>query len=151
MSAVDLGKFACFADLSDEERSFFAGEIRTLDLAPGEAALREGDEADGMLLVASGRLRLERSSPPLRGELGPGATFGALSLLVPGRRELSAFAETRCALLWLPRAGYRRVASDAPRAACRFVEHLLGDLVVLARLAIPLVLSGSVDPSGREE
>ena len=104
-----------------------------------------------MLLVASGRLRLERSSPPLRGELGPGATFGALSLLVPGRRELSAFAETRCALLWLPRAGYRRVASDAPRAACRFVEHLLGDLVVLARLAIPLVLSGSVDPSGREE
>ncbi|MCC6642064.1 MAG: cyclic nucleotide-binding domain-containing protein [Deltaproteobacteria bacterium] len=151
MTDVDLAKFSCFADLSDEQRECFAAEIRALDLEPEEAALREGDEADGMILLASGRLRLERSSPPLRAEVGPGTTLGGLSLLVPGRREMSAFAATPCRLLWLPRAGYRRLADDAPHAACRFVEHLITDLVAIVRPEIPRLLSASVDPLAGEE
>lgn len=149
--SLELGTFACFADLSDDERACVAAVMRPLEIEPGDAALREGEEADGMLLVASGRLRLERAEPPLSGEIGPGTVLGGLSLLVPGRREVSAFAQTRCRLLWLPRAGYRRLADDAPRAACRFLEHLVADLVGLARPAVPLLLSVSVDPRAGEE
>ena len=151
MILPELKRFACFADLSDEEREFFADAFREVALDAGEEVFREGEEADGLLLVLSGRLRLERRAEGLSGEVGAGAALGALSLLAPGLREASVFAETQCRALWLPRAHYRRVADDAPRAACRFVEHLLADLVLLVRPGLAHFLRGAVDPSVSEE
>ncbi len=148
----DLKHFACLADLSEDDAEVFAAVLKPVALQPGEQVFVEGDEADGMLLLVTGRLRLERAGKPtLTGEVGAGAALGALSLLVPGPREASVFAETRCSALWLSRAAYRRAADDAPRAACQFLERLLTDFASMVRPALSLLAEDAVDPSADDQ
>lgn len=151
MTSLKLKEFACFSDLSDEEREVFADVMQEVELEAGEEVFREGDEADGVVLVCSGRLRLEREASGFWDSVGAGAALGALSLVVPGPREASALAETPSRVLWLPRSAYRRIAEDEPRAACRFVEQVLSDFVALVRPGLAHFLHAAVDPSGREE
>lgn len=147
MSGLALKRFACFADLTDDERDAFAGVCQELAVDAGEEVFVVGEEADGLLLVASGRLRIEGPGGALAGTVGPGAALGALSLVAPGPREASATALEPCRVFWLPRTGFRRVADDAPHAALRFLESVLADLVVLVRPGLPHFLAGAVDPA----
>jgi CRP-like cAMP-binding protein len=151
VSASDLKRFACFADLSEEEREAFAEAVQEVDLEAGEEIFRRGEDADGMLLVASGRLRVAREQGGLEGTVGPGAVLGAVSLVAPGPREADVFADVASRVLWLPRSAYRRVAEDAPHAACRFVEHVLADFTCLVRPGLAQLLRSGVDPAGLEE
>lgn len=151
MTGAELKDFACFEDLSEEDREVFAEAMRTLELAVGEEVFLEGDDADGMLLLVSGSLRVERREGGFQGSVGPGTVLGALSLVAPGPREASTTAETACRALWLPRTAYHRVAEDAPRAAGRFIERVLADLVAQIRPGLPLFLAGAVDPSAPAE
>jgi CRP-like cAMP-binding protein len=151
LNGSELKGFACFGDLSDEERDAFADALNELELDAGEEIFREGDEADGLVLLVHGRLRLERREEGLSGTLGPGAALGALSLVGPGRREVSAFAEVPCRVLWLPRRAFHRVVEDSPRAAFRFVEHVLTELVAMVRPGLTRLLDDAVDPPRRGE
>jgi CRP-like cAMP-binding protein len=151
LNPQELKEFACFADLSDEEREVFAELLEEVGIETGEEIFREGEEADGLVLVASGCVRLERRGGELGGSVTDGAILGALSLVAPGKREVTAVAETPCRVLWMPRSAYRRIAEDAPRAACRFIEHVLSDLVTLIRHGLPQLLASAVDPSRRAE
>lgn len=151
MKGSALKGFACFADLSDEEREAFAEALNELELEAGEEIFREGDEADGLVLLVQGRLRLERRAEGLSGTLGPGAALGALSLVGVGRREVSAFADVPSRVLWLPRRAFHRVVEDSPRAAFRFVEHVLTELVAMVRPGLARLLDGAVDPPRRAE
>jgi CRP-like cAMP-binding protein len=151
MTGAELKGLPCFADLSEEEREAFAEALQEVSLEAGEEVFREGEEAEGMLVVLSGQLRVERDAGALRGSVGPGTVLGALSLVAPGPREASAVAERASRVLWLPRSAYRRVAEDAPRAACRFLEHVLADLVALLRPGLTHLLHVTVDPSHRAE
>ena len=151
MKRPELKEFACFADLSDEEREVFADVVQELELAAGEEVFLEGEEADGLVLVCSGRLRIERSAGGFHGTVGAGAALGALSLVAPGPREACAVAETASRVLWLPRSAYRRVAEDEPRAACRFMESVIADFAALVRPGLAHFLPAVVDPSRPEE
>ncbi len=113
--------------------------MQEVALEADEEIFRRGEEADGMLLVASGRLRLEREPGGLAGTVGPGAVLGALSLVVAGPREADVFADVASRVFWLPRSAYRRLSEDTPRAACRFMEHVLGDLTCLIRPGLDAV------------
>lgn len=146
MTPAELGRFACFADLGDEEREGVAALLREVVLDPGETLFVEGDEANGLFLVSSGRLRLARRMPPCRGTVGEGAVLGALSLVAAGPREATAVAEGACRVLWLPRSAFRRLVEDAPRAACRLLESVVSDLAVQLRSVVPGMLSSAVDP-----
>lgn len=148
----DLKQFACLADLTEDEAEVFASALQAISLQPGEAVFQEGEEADGMLLLVTGRLRIERGGgQPQRGEVGAGAALGALSLFALGPREASVYAETHCTALWLSRSAYRRLADDAPHAACRFLEHLLADLATLVRPGLARLAEDAVDPSPGDE
>lgn len=149
--AAALKEFACFAELSDEQRESFATAMQELVLDEGEEIFREGDDADGLLLLVEGRLRLERRDPARTGTLGPGAALGAVSLVASGRREVSAFAAEGCRILWLPRSAWRRVAEDEPRAACRFLESALGELATLVRPDLAAAVAAGVDRRRDEE
>jgi CRP-like cAMP-binding protein len=151
LKGSELKGFACFSDLSDEERDVFADAVNELELEAGEEIFREGDEADGLVLLVHGRLRLERRAEGLSGMIGPGAALGALSLVGAGRREVSAFADVPCRVLWLPRRAFHRVAEDSPRAAFRFIEHVLTELVAMVRPGLARLLDGAVDPPRRAQ
>jgi len=150
MNPPELKHFACFADLSDEEREVFAEVVEEVAIEAGEEIFREGEEADGLVLILRGRLRLERRTGGC-GAVGRGAILGALSLVAPGKREVTAVAETPSQVLWMSRSAYHRLAEDAPRAACRFLEHVLAEAVALIRPGLPSLLASAVDPSVRAE
>lgn len=151
MSGLALKDFPCFADLTDDERDAFAEICQELAVDAGEEVLVAGEEADGLVLLAAGRLRIESRGGEFAGTVGPGAALGALSLVAPGPREATAVATEACRVFWLPRTGFRRIADDAPHAALRFLEHVLADLAAMVRPGLGHFLAAAVDPARAPE
>ncbi|MBW2274937.1 MAG: cyclic nucleotide-binding domain-containing protein [Deltaproteobacteria bacterium] len=131
--ALDLKAFALLQELTEEEREALADLLEPCVVGQGEAIFCEGDEADGLVLIVSGSVRLIGARGDTEVRLRGGEHLGALSIFVIGARESSATAESECDLLLLSRMAFRRLADDAPRAACRLAEAVIGDLAGLLR------------------
>ena len=80
---------------------------------------------DGLLLLFEGRVRLSSSRAEGAGELGPGASFGSLSLVVDAGRRASVEARTPCRILRLRREGLQRLAKTSPHVVCRILEGVV--------------------------
>jgi len=137
VNAAELKPFALLQDLSDEEAELLAEELESRELAPGRALFEQGADADGMFLVLEGRLTLASREQGELGGVGRGELLGALSLVAPGRREVSAVAAEPCRVAWLEHGAFRRLMDDAPRAACRILEALLRETAGQLREALP--------------
>jgi len=140
VSEPELKGLALLRELSAEEREAISEELEPAALAAGEVLFNEGDEADGLVLLLEGRLRISSRRSGTAGLVGPGAALGALSLVAVGAREATAVAEARCQLLWLRRPAFRRLVEDAPRAACRLLEAATCEFVSSARQGIELLV-----------
>jgi CRP-like cAMP-binding protein len=150
MSRDDLKRFACFSDLGEEECDAFSEACREITLERGDEVFVAGEEADGLLLLVEGRLGVEGPRGRVA-EVGPGAELGALSLIVPGAREVGVTALEACRVLWLARTAFRRLAEDTPHGALRFVERVLTDLVAAVRPELARWLDATVDPPSGDE
>ena len=141
MTPADLKRFPLLAELSDEDREalFELLELRTV--RKGRSLYRETAEADGLVLLASGRVRLSSKRCADLGPVEEGAILGGASLLVMGQREATVKAEADCEVMLLPRASYRRLVEDYPRTACRLTEALASELASLLRESIESVVS----------
>ena len=82
--------------------------------------------------------------------VGAGSALGALSLVAPGPREVRAETASRCTVLRLSRAAFRRLCDHTPRAGCRLLEALVRETVRLSRDALALAAAG-VDPVAGDE
>lgn len=133
MTETDLKKFALLADFSVADCEILAELIEPKRMARGRRIFGEGSEADSLVLVTAGSVRVESRRSGASGVLGEGTALGALSLVVLGVREATATAETDCELLMMPRASFRRLVEDHPRTACRFLEALVADVAGLVR------------------
>jgi len=145
VSAVDLKRFALFEELSEEEREVLADEVERIELEPGDVLFREQEEASGLVLVLEGRVRLESSRAGELGSVGPGTALGAVSLVAVGPREASAVADSACSIFLLRRSTFRRLAADAPRAACRLAEAIARDAAALLRAGLEPLVRNAVD------
>lgn len=124
MSEDVLARLPLFQNLSDGSRRALDAELRRLTLARGEVLFRAGDEADGLYVLLSGKVKMTRPShqpqpavvrsrsgrvtiPPPRESIlsliGPGEVFGELSLLDQGHRSTTATAMLECRLCHVPR------------------------------------------------
>ncbi|MDH3519718.1 MAG: cyclic nucleotide-binding domain-containing protein [Myxococcales bacterium] len=121
----ELARFALLAALGEEEQRDLAQELEWLSFEAGASIFREGDVADGLLLLLEGQVLLRSSRAPGVGVCEPGASFGALSLVLDGVRRASLQASTPCRLLRLRPEGFRRLLEMAPRAACRLLEGVV--------------------------
>ena len=76
-----------FADLNDEERAAIEAELEPMPLSRGDVLVRQGDEADALYVVISGRfdVRGEGRSQPVA-EIGPGSPIGEIAFLAGGQR-----------------------------------------------------------------
>lgn len=94
--------------------------------------VNEGDEADSLYIVLSGRLKVYASSEEGRevvlAELGSGDCFGELSL-GHGTRSASVKALEPCACCIVPGAELRSFIAEHPA----FAEHLIHKLIRMAR------------------
>ncbi len=126
---LELVETELLAGLTAAEVGAVAAGVRVLDLSPGEALFRRGDEGDELFLVESGRVHVLL---PLSGgrrhhlaTICRGDFLGEVAFLDRGRRSADAEAATPVRVAVLSRAAFDRVvAADAS----------LG-VVVLERLA----------------
>lgn len=133
MTSNDLKRFSLLAEFTKDDRDALAGMLEPRKLVEGRTLFREQGEADGLVLIVSGQVRLEGTRTGPIGVVGPGDNLGALSLVVVGPREVTAVAESACTLLLLPRSSFRRLADDHPRTAFRLVEAIARELADLVR------------------
>ncbi len=145
MKLSELKRFALLQELSDEEREAVGGLLETFRLAPGETLFREGQEADGLLLVAAGRIALSAAGSDETGIVGPGSALGGMALVAVGTREASAECVKAALVHRLSREDYHRLAEDHPRVASRLVEAVALETAVQARAA----LAALVDPASK--
>jgi CRP-like cAMP-binding protein len=123
--APDLKRFALLAELGEDERELVVDLLERFDLEPGEQLFAEGQESEGLFLVERGALELSSRRAGALGRASAGDALGCVSLVAVGPREATAVASEAARLWLLSRESFRRLAYDAPRAACRILEASL--------------------------
>ena len=96
------------AGLSDEQRDRLAAQAREVSVAAGEWLLREGEEADAMYVIRSGRLDVISEGPrrPGPAPCAVAEIVGELAPLHAGRRTASIKAQRDTTLLEFPSAQF---------------------------------------------
>jgi CRP-like cAMP-binding protein len=133
VSDVDLKRFPLLSDLTDSDREAMADLLEPIELAPGQQCFREGQEAEGLLLVDRGELRLESERGGALGDSGEGTAVGGLSLLVVGPRDVTAIAAAPTRLLQLSRTSFLRLAEDHPRTGLRLAQAIIAEFAGAVR------------------
>lgn len=114
-----LRQVPVLAELSDELLSQLAEEAGEVRVPAGEWLLREGDRAESLYVVRSGRLEVISEGPPetlIRG-LRRGEVLGELALLQAGVRTASVRARRDSDLLELGRERFEALIRDVPAFA----------------------------------
>jgi len=91
--------------------------IRWTEVEAGEVLFREGDAADTMYVVVSGRLRATRSEDDREhsiGEISRGETVGEMALLTGGKRSATVQAMRDCVLAGLDTPTFAELARLSP-------------------------------------
>lgn len=128
MKAVELKRFAPFAELDNADSELLEDLLDARDVETGDVVVTEGEEADGLVLVQRGSLKMTSVRiSELRG-LAVGDFMGGLSLASLGRREVTLTALEPSTVLILSRSAFLRLSEDAPRSATRVLEAVLRDL-----------------------
>ena len=105
-----------FTGLSGENRERLAALGTNVVVAAGDWLLREGEEADVMYVIRSGRLDVLVEGPPetLVRTLRRGDVVGELALLHAGRRTASVRARRDSELLELSRSQFEALVRQEP-------------------------------------
>jgi len=136
VSQIDLKAFILLAEFEAAEREALGEVLDELHLDAGTVLFEEGDPGEGLLFVADGGVRVQSSRDEEAVTLSPGASLGAFSLVVSGRREAGAETTSRSHILVLRRSAFRRFRETDPRAACRLLEAILRETAGLSREAL---------------
>ncbi len=115
-----------FTGLSGENRDRLAALGTNVELAAGDWLLREGEEADVMYVIRSGRLDVLVEGPPetLVRTLRRGDVVGELALLHAGRRTASVRARRDSELLELSRSQFEELVRREPGFALGLTRAL---------------------------
>src|SRR5690349_11647219 len=66
---TDLRQVSTFADLSDDQLAWLAGNMEEVHLQPGEVSIAEGSPADSMVVVLEGEIQARREKGPTDGRV----------------------------------------------------------------------------------
>ncbi len=128
MNEADLKPFPLLSEMREEDREALVELLEEQSVSARVPLFREGSEAEGLVLVARGEVRVESRRCEETFTAGPGTCLGAVSLLLVGPRECSAIAESPVVYYLLPRTSFRRLMDDSPLTACRLAEAIAIDL-----------------------
>jgi NTE family protein len=104
-----------FRDLEEAERARLAAELQTLNLKRGDVLVRQGDVADALYVVVTGRFRVNVAGRhDLIAEVGPGQPVGEIAFLAGGTRTATVTALRDSLVLRLGRAEFESLSSKSP-------------------------------------
>jgi small-conductance mechanosensitive channel/CRP-like cAMP-binding protein len=116
--ALLLGSIDLFRPFTQEEREGLAAAMAPVTLAPGEAAMRRGEQGDSLFLLAEGVLEVRIAHPDgaevAVDRLHPGAVFGEMSLLTGQPRSATILALTDALAFRLTREAVEPVLRARP-------------------------------------
>jgi CRP-like cAMP-binding protein len=150
VSASILEKIALLGEFDGEDRAALADLLLERSLRSGQVCFSEGEQSEGLVLVASGAVKLESRRAGALGEVEAGGWLGGVSLVIPGEREVTATASRDTRTLEMDRTAFRRLVEDAPRTACRLLEAIVRDLGSALRPTLDQLAAGTVDPTGAD-
>ncbi len=104
------------ADLTDEEIGAVEAGLERVPVRRGDVLVRQGDEADALYIVVSGRfdVRIEGQEASVA-EIGPGSPVGEIAFLAGGRRTATVTAVRDSLVVRLERADFDRLCHRIPR------------------------------------
>ena len=100
----------------------------------------EGSEADGAILLLEGALDCSREGLGELPRIEAPAALGLASLSRAGIREAQLVAAAPTRVLLLTRNGFHRFSQDAPAAAVRLLEAVVGDLATTLQGSLELLV-----------
>jgi len=115
VSEHGLDAVEIFQDLEEAERARLAAELETLNLKRGDVLVRQGETADALYVVVTGRFLVTvagRREPVA--ELGPGQPVGEIAFLAGGPRTATVTALRDSLVLRLGRAEFERLSAKSP-------------------------------------
>ena len=131
------------ADLDDDTRAALATEMEASAIRRGEVLIRQGDDADAMYIVVSGRFAVLLDGRPTPvSEIGPGQPIGEIAFLAGGTRTATVIALRDSLVLRLDKDRFDKVTATNP-ALWRLVT------VALARRVADLNAARPVPPDPR--
>ncbi|MBV8036445.1 cyclic nucleotide-binding and patatin-like phospholipase domain-containing protein [Roseateles sp.] len=135
-----------FGELDAATLSLLRGQLTWVELAGGQALMRQGEAGDSMYLSVSGRLRAyvgqDGEAPRMVRELGRGHVIGEMSLYTDAPRSATVVAIRDSLLVRLDKAQFLQLIerqAGVGVALTRQIVHRLQTEHVVAPFAAPVV------------
>ncbi|MFM9939583.1 MAG: patatin-like phospholipase family protein [Hyphomicrobiaceae bacterium] len=114
-TAQGLSSIGIFRDLSAVDRAAMEAEFEKLALRRGDVLVRQGEEADDLYIVVTGRFEVRLAGRDgVVAEIGPGSPIGEMAFLAGGTRTATVVASRDSLVLRLGRADFDRLCQRLP-------------------------------------
>lgn len=124
--ALTLAKVPIFSGLSEDELGFLVQHTVQRHFTPGELVFNEGDPCSGLYVVASGEVRIYKSSSAGREQVlgieGPGSSIAELPVFDGGKYPASAAAVDRATLLFISKQDFQALCLAHPQVALKVLR-----------------------------
>src|SRR5581483_9531683 len=126
----ELLRVPAFADLPEDQISWFLSQSRELLLAPGDVFVRQHEPAEAMFVIMEGQVqgRGELSGETVVFEMGTGEIFGKLPFSRMKNATVTGRALTQTRLLRFPASEFTALIQKMPELAKRLVA-LMSDRI----------------------
>lgn len=101
--------------------------VRSVDVAPNEVIIREGEASDALYAILDGRMQISRAGSPVRSLL-PGEHFGEMALFNNRPRSATVTALSRGRLLVMERHRFNELVKKEPQLGVKLLwcfSHVL--------------------------
>ena len=121
-----LAKVPIFAGLAPTELDFLARHVAPRSYSAGQLIFSEGDPCSGLYVVASGNVRIFKTSPNGREQVlsidGPGSSVAELPVFDGGNYPASASAVEDSTLLFVSKDGFHELCLTHPQVALKVLR-----------------------------
>jgi CRP/FNR family cyclic AMP-dependent transcriptional regulator len=129
VSTTVLKSVPLFASFSPDQLRVLGAMIMRRSAPRGAALMHEGDVADSLFVVLSGRVKVmmgeEDGKETILSILGPGEFFGEMGLIDDNPRSATVMAIEPCELLAITRRDFRRCLVEHPELAMAVMRVLV--------------------------
>ena len=126
MMANLLRHGAILAAVAPQHRDELVARFQSRDFAPGDVLVTQGEEPDGLYLIASGRVRVTGTDADgdriLLAELGPGDVVGEIGLVLRRPATATVTASHPTIALHLARAKFQEAIREHPTLLSELYE-----------------------------
>src|SRR6266496_4041842 len=121
-----LSKVQLFSGLADSEMDFLAPRVVPRKFSPGQIIFNEGDPCSGLYVVASGQVRIFKTSAGGREQVlsidGPGSSVAELPVFDGGNYPASVTAIADATLLFVSKQDFQSLCLAHPQVALKVLR-----------------------------